>query len=77
MPREGAPPTCARALLEAMRAAGHKGNEQDLGYLIKRAFRAHHRQKGQARQEGCALCASLSSDARVHVKESCRRVVHV
>ena len=41
MPREGAPPTCARALLEAMRAAGHKGNEQDLGYLIKRAFHAH------------------------------------
>ena len=24
-----------------MRAAGHKGNGQDLGYLIKRAFRAH------------------------------------
>ena len=41
MPREGAPPTCARALLEAMRAAGHKGNEQDLSYLIQRAFRAH------------------------------------
>ena len=30
-----------RALLEAMREQGYEGTEQDLGYLIKRAFRAH------------------------------------
>ena len=41
VPREGAPPTYARALLEAMRARGYGGSEQDLGYLLKTAFRAH------------------------------------
>ena len=41
VPREGAPPTYARALLEAMRARGYEGTEQDLGYLLKTAFRAH------------------------------------
>ena len=41
VPREGAPPTYARALLEAMRARGNGGTEQDLGYLLKAAFRAH------------------------------------
>ena len=41
VPREGAPPTYARALLEAMRARGYGGTEQDLGYLLKAAFRAH------------------------------------
>ena len=40
VPREGAPPTYARALLEAMRARGYGGSEQDLGYLLKTAFRA-------------------------------------
>jgi hypothetical protein len=34
-------PTYARALLEAMRARGYEGTEQDLGYLLKAAFRAH------------------------------------
>ena len=37
VPREGAPPTYARALLEAMRARGYEGSEQDLGYLLKTA----------------------------------------
>ena len=41
VPREGAPPTYARALLEAMREKGYQGTEQDLGYLLKTAFRAH------------------------------------
>ena len=41
VPREGAPPTYARALLEAMREKGYEGSEQDLSYLLKRAFRAH------------------------------------
>ena len=36
-----APPTYARALLEAMREKGYQGTEQDLGYLLKTAFRAH------------------------------------
>ena len=63
MPGEGAPPTCARALLEAMRAAGHKGNEQDLGYLLKTAFRAHpavkkaKRGKKGVRWQGLAVAA--------------------
>ena len=34
VPREEAPPTYARALLEAMRARGYEGSEQDLGYLL-------------------------------------------
>jgi hypothetical protein len=41
VPCEGAPPTYARSLLQAMREKGYEGSEQDLGYLIKRAFRAH------------------------------------
>ena len=41
VPCEGAPPTYARALLEAMREKGYEGTEQDLGYLLKTAFRAH------------------------------------
>ena len=63
VPCEGAPPTYARALLEAMREKGYEGSEQDLGYLIKRAFRAHpavkkaKRGKKGVRWEGLAVAA--------------------
>ena len=63
MPREGAPPTCARALLEAMRAAGHKGNEQDLGYL-KRAFRARPAVKKAKRGKRGARFVQASQETR-------------
>ena len=60
VPCEGAPPTYARALLEAMREKGYQGTEQDLGYLLKTAFRAHpavrkaERGKKGVRWEGLA-----------------------
>ena len=63
VPREGAPPTYARALLEAMREKGYEGSEQDLGYLLKTAFRAHpavkkaKRGKKGVRWQGLAVAA--------------------
>ena len=60
VPCEGAPPTYARSLLEAMREKGYEGSKQDLGYLIKRAFCAHpavrkaERGKKGVRWEGLA-----------------------
>ena len=71
VPREGAPPTYARALLEAMREKGYEGTEQDLGYLLKRAFRAHpavkkaKRGKKGVRWQGLAVAAETRPAPRV------------
>ena len=53
----------ADAYLEAMRERGYEGSEQDLGYLLKTAFRAHpavkkaKRGKKGVRWQGLAVAA--------------------